>query len=251
MGIAHLWNFLKVLWVWIFDMIIIWNCRVINSVKILMWSRLYARDCCELQIHYHVLLVLKTFPVASLIASPPAPRLLPLASPAFAPGSSAGKESSCNAGDPSSILGLGRSTGERIGYMFQYSWASLVAQMVKNPPAMWEIWVWSLGWEDLLEEDMATNSSFLAWRIPMDRAACQATVHEVAESDTTEWLTHTYFSPVFHIGFFSLCSFSLGVHICACDFTYCALLYWKPSGSTFIIPVFSLFFLSQAVQCSG
>ena len=146
MGIAHLWNFLKVLWVWIFDMIIIWNCRVINSVKILMWSRLYARDCCELQIHYHVLLVLKTFPVASLIASPPAPRLLPLASPAFAPGSSAGKESSCNVVDPSSILGLGRSTGERIGYMFQYSWASLVAQMVKNPPAMWDPWVGKIPW---------------------------------------------------------------------------------------------------------
>ena len=68
------------------------------------------------------------------------------------PGSSAGKESSCNAGDPGSIPGLGRSPGEGIGYLLQYSWASMVAQMVKNPPAMWETWVRSLGWEDPLEE---------------------------------------------------------------------------------------------------
>ena len=54
------------------------------------------------------------------------------------PGSSAGKESTCNAGDPSLIPGSGRSAGEGIGYPLQYSWASLVAQMVKNPPAMWE-----------------------------------------------------------------------------------------------------------------
>ena len=54
------------------------------------------------------------------------------------PGSSAGKEATCNAGDPSSIPGLGTSTGEGIGYPFQFSWASLVAQLVKNPPAVWE-----------------------------------------------------------------------------------------------------------------
>ena len=52
------------------------------------------------------------------------------------PGNSAGKESACNAGDSNSIPGLGRSAGEGIGYPLQYSWASLVAQMVKNPPAM-------------------------------------------------------------------------------------------------------------------
>ena len=57
------------------------------------------------------------------------------------PDSSVGKESACNAGDPSLIPGLGRSPGEEIGYPLQYSWASLVAQLVKNPPAMWEIWV--------------------------------------------------------------------------------------------------------------
>ena len=57
------------------------------------------------------------------------------------PDSSVGKESTCNAGDPGSIPGSGRSTGEGIGYPLQYSWASLVAQLVKNLPAMWETWV--------------------------------------------------------------------------------------------------------------
>ena len=68
------------------------------------------------------------------------------------PGSSAGKEYTCNAGDPSSIPGLGRSAGDEIGYPFQYSWASLVAQLVQNPPAMRETWVQSLVWEDPLEK---------------------------------------------------------------------------------------------------
>ena len=66
--------------------------------------------------------------------------------------SSVGKESTCNAGDHGSIPGLGRSPGEGIGYPLQYSWAPLVAQLVKNLPAMWETWVQSLGWEDPLEK---------------------------------------------------------------------------------------------------
>ena len=82
------------------------------------------------------------------------------------PESSVGKESTCNAGDPDSIPGSGRSPGEGIGYPLQYSWASLVAQLVKNPPAMQETWVQSLGWEDPLEKGKATHSSILAWRIP-------------------------------------------------------------------------------------
>ena len=53
-----------------------------------------------------------------------------------------------------------------MGYPLQYSWASLAAQMVKNPPAMQETWVRSLGWEDALEKGMATHSSILAWRMP-------------------------------------------------------------------------------------
>ena len=74
------------------------------------------------------------------------------------------------------IPGSGRSPAEGIGYPLQYSWASLVAQMVKNLPVMCETWVPSLGWEDPLEEGMATHSSILAWRIPMDRGAYQAIV---------------------------------------------------------------------------
>ena len=61
---------------------------------------------------------------------------------------------------------------------------SLVAQAVKNPPVMWETWIRSLGWEDPLEKNMATHSSILAWRIPKDRRAWQATVHGTANSQT-------------------------------------------------------------------
>ena len=68
------------------------------------------------------------------------------------PGSSAGKESTCNAREPGSIPGSGRSAGEGRDYPLQYSRASLVAQLVKNLPAMWENSVQSLGWEDLLEK---------------------------------------------------------------------------------------------------
>ena len=81
------------------------------------------------------------------------------------------------------IPSLGSSPGEGIGYPLQYSWASLVAQMVKNPPAMWETWVQSLGWEDPLKEGMVTHSSILALRIPTDRGALRATVHRVRKSD--------------------------------------------------------------------
>ena len=77
-----------------------------------------------------------------------------------------GKESASNAGDPGLIPGLGRSPEEGIGYPLQYSWASLLAQLVKNPSAMRETWVRSLGWEDPLEKGEATHSSILAWRIP-------------------------------------------------------------------------------------
>ena len=98
------------------------------------------------------------------------------------PCGSAGEESTCNAGDSDSIPRSGRSTGEGIGYPFQCPWASLVAQVVKNLPAMWETWVRSLGWEDPSEKGKATRSSILAWRIPW-------TVYSPwghKESDTTE-----------------------------------------------------------------
>ena len=75
----------------------------------------------------------------------------------------------------SSILGLKRYPGEGICYPLQCSWASLVAQLVKNPPAMWETWVQSLGWDDLLK-GKATHSSILAWWIPWTE---QPIAHEV------------------------------------------------------------------------
>ena len=78
------------------------------------------------------------------------------------PDSSVAKQSACNAGDSGSIPGSGRSAGEGIGYPLQYSWASLVTQLVKNLPTMQETWVLSLGWEDSLEKGKATHFSILA-----------------------------------------------------------------------------------------
>ena len=91
-----------------------------------------------------------------------------LPSPVFlgCPAGSAGKESACSAGDPCLIPGSGRSAGEGIGCPLHDSRASLVAQLVKNPPAVWETWVLFLGWEDPLEKGKATHSSVLAWRVP-------------------------------------------------------------------------------------
>ena len=93
--------------------------------------------------------------------------------------SSVDKESTCSAGDPSLIPGSGRSPGEGIGNPLQYSWASLVTQLVKNLPTMWEAWIQPLGSEDPPEKGKATHSSILAWRIPWSHK----------ESDTTERLS--------------------------------------------------------------
>ena len=97
-----------------------------------------------------------------------------------------GKGFICSAGDPGLIPGLGRSTREGIGCPLQYSWASVVAQLLKNLPAMKETWVPFLGWEDLLEKGTATHSNILAWRIPW-------TVYPWGhkELDMTEWLSLT------------------------------------------------------------
>ena len=81
------------------------------------------------------------------------------------PDRSVGKEFACNAGDPGSIPGLGRSSRKGVDYPLQYSWDSLVVQLVKNSPAMWETWVQSQGWENPLKKGKATHSSILAWRI--------------------------------------------------------------------------------------
>ena len=87
---------------------------------------------------------------------------------------------------PSSIPGSGKSAREGIGYPLQYPWASLVAHLVKHPPAMQEIWVRSLGWEDPLEKGKAIHSSFLAWRIPW------TSPWGPKELDTTEQLSVWY-----------------------------------------------------------
>ena len=79
---------------------------------------------------------------------------------------------------------LGQEDPLETGYPLQYSWASLVAQTEKNPPAIQETWVRSLSWEDSLEEGKATHPSIIAWRIPMDRVGWWATVHGVAKRQT-------------------------------------------------------------------
>ena len=92
------------------------------------------------------------------------------------PDSSVGKESTCNAGDPGSTPGSGRSTGKGIGDPLQYSWASLVAQLVKNSPAMQETWVQSLGWEDSLEKGIPLKNSFgvaKSWTLLSDFHCCE------------------------------------------------------------------------------
>ena len=114
------------------------------------------------------------------------------------PGSSAGKESACNAGDPGSIPGSGRSPGEGKGYPLQYSWASLVAQMVKNLPAVQETWVRSLGWEEPLEgghsnplQYSCLENPYWQWRL----AGLSPWDHK--ESDTTEQLsTHSVYMSI-------------------------------------------------------
>ena len=101
--------------------------------------------------------------------------------PGCFPGGSAGKEYACNAGDPGLIPGSGRSLGEGIGDPLQYSWAFLVAQTVKNPPAVRETWVQSLGWEDPLEQAKGTLSPYL----------CH---HRLALPVCTSWLMSTPFT---------------------------------------------------------
>ena len=99
------------------------------------------------------------------------------------PGSSAGKESACNAGYPSSSPWSGRSPGEGIGYPLWYSLASVMAQMVKNTCKAGDVGSVQ-GWKDPLEEGMAIHSSILAWRIPMGRGSWRATIHGVTKSWT-------------------------------------------------------------------
>ena len=106
------------------------------------------------------------------------------------PGSSAGKESACNAGDPGSIPGLGRSARKGIGYLLQYSWASLMAQLVKNPPAMQETWVQqSRSMKNICSNAISQNTReplsgpyllLLSILLPLlETSPCMCTVHAV------------------------------------------------------------------------
>ena len=103
------------------------------------------------------------------------------------PGGSAGKESTCDAGDSALIPASGRFPGEGIGYSLQYSWASLVAQLVKNLPAMWETWVWSLDCEDPLEKGKATPLQYSGLENSLQSMGSQRVRHD--------WVTFTFTFP--------------------------------------------------------
>ena len=127
---------------------------------------------------------------------------------------SPGKESTCNAGDPGLIPGSGRYPGEGIGYPLQYSWASLVAQLVKNLPAMQKTCIRSLSLEDTLEKWKASHSIILAWRI---HGLYSPWGHK--ELDVTEWQSRLRLScsflflpkclililPIFYHELFNIC----------------------------------------------
>ena len=114
------------------------------------------------------------------------------------PDSLVGKESACNAEDPSSIPRSGRSPGEGVGYTLQYSWASLVAHLIKNLPTMWETWVRPLVWEDLLEKGKATAASakslqsYLTLCDPIDGSPPGSPVPGILQARTLEWVAISF-----------------------------------------------------------
>ena len=132
---------------------------------------------------WHLLLWASFFPRWCHVIGRPCPRGW------SSPGSSAGEESVCHAGDPSSIPELGRSPGEGTGCPLQCSWASLVAQLVKNPPAMRQTWVQSLGWESSLEGGTATHSVFLPGESHGQRSLAGYSPWGRREWDTTDRLS--------------------------------------------------------------
>ena len=121
--------------------------------------------------------------------------------------SSAGKESACNAGDPSSISGSGSSPGEGIGYILQYSWVSLVAQTVKNLPAMWETWVRALVWEDPWRKAWQPTPVFPPGESPwimepgrLQSIGSQRVRHDWATKHSTHLFISSIHLPICHIG---------------------------------------------------
>ena len=115
------------------------------------------------------------------------------------PNNSVGNESACNAGDPVQFLGWEDPLEKGISYPLQYSWASLVAQLLKNSPAMQGTWVWSLGWTDPLGEGMETYSSNSCIENPHGQQSLVGySLWDHKKSDTTEWLdTGQSIFPVF------------------------------------------------------
>ena len=120
------------------------------------------------------------------------------------PGDSDGKKSTCSARHQGSVPGWERSPGERTGYPLHYSWDSLMAQTVKNLPTVWETWVQSLGWEDALEEGMATHSIFLPGNSPTTEEPGRLCPWGRKESDTTERL-RTYCNSIVFCWFCTTC----------------------------------------------
>ena len=119
-------------------------------------------------------------------------------------------------------------------YIYSYSYmnmkASLVAQTVKNLPAMQKTWVWSLGWEDLLEEGMVTHSSILVWRIPWQKSQVGYSPWDLKESDMTEWLTHTHTHTHTCVCVYIYVHMYIHVHmyICVCVYIYIYKAVWNP-----------------------
>ena len=126
--------------------------------------------------------------------------------------SSVGKESACNARDPGLIPGLGRSPGEGIGYPLQYSWASLVAQLVKNLPAVWETWVWSLGWEDPLENE----------RLPLQYSGLENSMDCIVHGVAKSWTQLSNF----HFHFYCIVCFCLKSSYLICSVDSLTLNIW-------------------------
>ena len=131
------------------------------------------------------------------------------------PDSSVGKESAYSAGDPGLIPGSGRSAEEGIGYPLQYSWSSLVAQLIKNLPTMRQTWVRFLGREDPLEKGKATQSSILALR--------------------HNWATFTFFSQGSFPGVsepFYILTVVVVTQIYTCKKNFKGLYFFKVQGKT-------------------
>ena len=131
------------------------------------------------------------------------------------PESIVGKEFTCNAGDPGSIPGSGRSSGERLGNPFQYSWASLVAQLVKNLHTMWETCVWSLDWEDSPGEGKGSTPIFPEGEYPLQYSGLENSMDCISpwvckESGTTKWLSFSHVNGL--AGFPSIGSYSFPSH---------------------------------------